>query len=86
MTNEIIDMTDLETREKVVLVTIIYGLTIELGTGMKVSRGVQPLQALKRNYPDFRGNKRKGLQFAVDAMRLLDPEYQPSKQVLSILS
>ena len=79
-------MTNLETRQKVRLVTIIAALTIEVGTGMKMSRGVQPLQALKHDFPNFKGNKKAGLQFAVDRMKDLDSDYKISTSTLKALS
>lgn len=84
MTNAI-DMTDETNRRKVRLLTIISGLAIEIRTGMKVSRGVQPLQALKHDFPDFKGNKKKGLKFAIDELKKLDDSYQPSTRILSAL-
>lgn len=81
-----IDMTNLETRRKVVLLTIISGLSIELQTGMKVSRGVTPFGALKRDYPDFKGKSRfEALEFALEKMMDLDPEYVPSARILKLI-
>lgn len=80
-----IDMTNLETRSKVVLLTVISGLTIEITTGMKVSRGVQPLAVLKRDYNFTGRTKKAGLKFALAEMIDLDPEYTPSARSLKAL-
>jgi len=81
-----IDMTNPETRQKVRLVTIISALTIEVGTGMKMHRNANPLAALKHDYPTFKGNKRAALQFAIDTMKSLDPEYKVSTMTLKAIS
>lgn len=82
-----IDMTNPDTRRKVVLITIISGLALEIECpGLKVSRGVQPLAALKRDF-DFKGRtKREGLQFAIDTMKSLDPDYKISTAALKAIS
>lgn len=80
-----INMNNSHTRNRVVLVTIISALTIEVKTGMTVSRGVQPLAALKRDF-GFKGRtKRQGLQFAVDTMIDMDPEYIMGRTTLLAL-
>jgi len=82
-----IDMTNPDTRKKVVLLHIISGLGLELQIpGMRVSRGVQPLAALKRDYSDFTGRtKKQGIQFAVTTMQELDPGYEPSPSIRQFL-
>lgn len=87
MTNtNAIDMTDADTRSKVVLVTIIAGLTIEIGTGMKVSRGVSPIEALKRDFGFTGRQKKPALKHAIAEMKKLDPTYEASARTLALLS
>lgn len=83
----VIDMTDPLTRQKVVLATIISALAFELNTGgMKIARNVNPLATLKRDYPTFKGNKKAGLQFAIDTMKSIDPDYKVSTMTLKAIS
>ena len=84
MTNNMIDMTLPSNRAKVILLTAIHALTIELRTGMKMSRGANPLDALRRL--GFTGRTKKaGLLYAIDTLKDLDPDYTPSKTVQSVL-
>lgn len=81
-----IDMTDTNTRSKVVLVTVISALTIEIKTGMKMSRGVQPVAVLKRDF-GFEGRMKKAaLKFAVELIQELDPEYEVSERTAAALN
>lgn len=79
-------MTNPETREKVVLVTIIHALAFEIVTKMKMSRNANAFAALKRDYPDFKGNKKAGLRYAIDRIKELDPEYTIGRTVQTALA
>jgi hypothetical protein len=81
-----IDMTNPDTRKKVVLVTVISALTIEVSHGIKMSRGVQPMAVLKRDYGFTNPRKLAGLKFAVETMKELDPEYVPSGRTLDAIA
>jgi hypothetical protein len=81
-----IDMTNPHTRNCVVLVTVISALTIEVKTGMKMSRGVQPVEVLKRDF-GFTGRQKKvALRYAVEQMQDLDPNYVPSARTAEALA
>lgn len=87
MTNSFaLDMSDLDTRKKVVLLTIISGLTIEIMTGMKVSRGVSPIAALKRDFNFTGRTKVIALNFAVQQMMELDPQWEISPRILKAMA
>lgn len=79
-----LDMTDPTIRARVILVTIISGLTLELGTGMTSSRGRSPLQVLKADF-GFKGNKKAGLKFAIEELQKLDPGYVPGARTTKLL-
>lgn len=82
--NIALDLTDIPTRNKVILVTAISGMTIEIRTGMKVSRGESPLGIAKRL--GFTGRSRKqALPFLIQKMQELDPEYTPGKTTQIVL-
>jgi hypothetical protein len=80
-----IDMTNLDTRKKVVLITVISALTIEVSDGIKMSRGVQPMAVLKRDYGFTNPRKLAGLKFAVETMQEFDPGYVVSAHTLEAL-
>ena len=81
----VIDMTNEDTRNKVVMVTLISALTIEVGIGIKMSRNVNTLATAKRL--GFTGSRKAAaLQWAVDTMKTLDPEYAPSGSTLRALA
>jgi hypothetical protein len=82
----IIDMSNLETRKKVVLITVISALTIEVKHGIKMSRGVQPMAVLKRDYGFTNPRKLAGLKFAIERLQELDPEYVVSERTLEALN
>jgi hypothetical protein len=54
-------------------------------TGMKVSRGSTPIDALRRF--GFEGRTKKAaLKFAISKVQELDPTYTPSANTLLVLS
>jgi hypothetical protein len=80
-----IDMSNLETRDKVVMVTLISALTIEVGIGLKMGRNVNTLATATRL--GFTGSRKAAaLQWAVDTMKTLDPAYTPSRSTLRALA
>jgi len=80
----ILDMTDPELRDKVILLTAIAGLTIEIRTGMVVSRGTSPMDVARRY--GFSGRLKKlALKFMVEELSKRDPEYTPKHRVQMIL-
>lgn len=87
MTNNddiIIDMTDKNTRDKVILVTAVHALAIELRTGMTMSRGASPLEVARR-FGFKRRTKKDALRFLVLALQEIDPQYVPARTVQSVL-
>lgn len=86
MTNNdiIIDMTDDITRNKVILLTAISALAIEVRTGMKMSRGASPLDVARR-FGFKRRTKKDALRFLVLVMQELEPTYAPGPRVQSVL-
>jgi len=80
----ILDMTDPELRDKVILLTAIAGLTIEIRTGMVVSRGTSPMDVARRY--GFSGRLKKlALKFMVEELTKRDPGYVPKHRVQMIL-
>jgi hypothetical protein len=79
-----IDMTDPTTRRKVQLVSLIGALQIELGTGMKLRSRFSAI-AVAQSLGFTGATKKKALQFCIDEMKKLDPNYTPSDRALALL-
>ena len=75
-----IDMQAPGMRDKVIVATVIYALSIEITTSMKASRGAQPVAVAKR-YGFTGRTKIKALVFMVNVMQELDPAYVLSATV-----
>jgi hypothetical protein len=65
---------------KFVVLQVIHGLALEIGTGMKLSRHGSALQAAKiqKVVPDTCRNKKNALKLSIEYMKTLDPAYEPS--------
>ena len=73
-------------RDRVVLLTVISALTIEVKTGMTTSRGAQPVAVLKRDF-GFTGRQKKvALRYAIEKMQELEPSFAPSARTLEALN
>ena len=80
-----IDMTNKETASKVVMLTLISGLALEIRCpGLKVTRGPSTISVAKRL--GFTGRTRKkALEWAVEQMTIADPDYQPGWTTVAAL-
>lgn len=79
-----IDMTDANTRDKVILLTAATALAMELRLGMKMGRGASPLDVARR-YGFKRRTKKDALRFLVLLLQELDPQYTPAPRIQSVL-
>lgn len=80
-----IDMTNPTTRNLVILHTVTSALAIELGTGLKASRGRSPMQVLRADFGFTGRSKKDALRFAVDQILELDPTYTVRNYIRELL-
>lgn len=73
-------ITGKENIRKFVVLQVIHGLALEVGTGMKLSRHGSALQAAKiqQVVPETCRSKKTALKLSVEHMKTLDPDYEPS--------
>lgn len=84
----LIDMTNKETAAKVVMLTLVSGLTIEVNTNGRVlvARAPNNTLATARRL-GFKGRTRKqALEWAVEQMVELVPDYQPGWSTVEALN
>jgi hypothetical protein len=81
-------ITGAENIRKFVVLQVVHALALEVGTGMKISRHGSALQAAKLQgvVPETCRNKKTALKLAVDHMKELEPNYQPTASVKLAMS
>jgi hypothetical protein len=81
-------ITGAENIRKFVVLQVVHALALEVTTGMKISRYGSALQAAKLQavVPERCRNKKTALKLAVDYMKKLDPDYEPSDSIKLAMS
>lgn len=75
-----IDLTVPGNREAVALISAESALSLEISTGMKMSRGFSALKAAKNWGFTTRGTKHGALLDCVGLRRVFDPNYEPNER------
>lgn len=83
-----IDMTDKELAAKVVMITLVSGLTLEVRTKGRVlvARAPNNTIATARRLGFEGRTRRQALEWAVEQMVELDPDYQPGWTTVEALN
>jgi hypothetical protein len=64
------------------LLAIAHALSLEVNTGMKMSRGVSVLAVAQRDGLTVKRTKKGALKDVIAYIQRVDPEYQPSDTII----